>query len=184
MPFKLLTCLLWLTVTRIGIWSPLRKPPFKTSIVAVMIFPLTVAREPLPDMNTPASVTVLTERIPYSVPEAPLLLSWLAKLVSLGDGLRGPAISSKAPFRVSLPETGRGASVPVGVGGTLSALAVSGRVRGGLVLFRREMGSKEITLGFGSAIGAMSMVSRRATLTSHVVVGDIVVGRVNVEVSM
>ena len=85
---------------------------------------------------------------------------------------------------MSLPETGRGASVPVGVGGTLSVLAVSGRVRGGLVLLRREMGSKDITLGLGSAIGAMSMLSRSAILTSHVVVGDIVVGRVNVDVSM
>ena len=72
----------------------------------------------------------------------------------------------------------------MGVGGTLSVLAVSGRVRGGLFRVRREIGSRDMTRGLGSAIGATSMVSRSVTLTSQVVVGDIVVGRVRVEVSM
>lgn len=74
--------------------------------------------------------------------------------------------------------------MPPGVGGTLSDIPVSGRVRGGLVRVRREIGSKEITRGLGSAIGATSITSRSVTLTSQVVVGDIVVGRVNVEVNM
>jgi hypothetical protein len=46
------------------------------------------------------------------------------------------------------------------------------------------MGSREITLGFGSGIGAISMDSTRETLVSHDVVGEIVVGRVKVAVSM
>jgi hypothetical protein len=137
-------------------------------------------------MNPPASVTVLTDRMPYSVPEAPLLLIWLAKLVSLGDGLRGLMVSSGMPFPVSdLGGANRGVSVlPPGVGGTLSDTAVSGRGFGVLVRFRLEIGSNEMTRGFGSAIGATSITSRRVTLTSHVVVGDIVVGRVKVEVNM
>lgn len=79
-------------------WSPPKNPPFRTSIVAVMIFPSTVGRLPSAAMEPPASVTVLTERTPYSVPDAPLLLIWLAKLVSLGDGLRGLMLSSGLPF--------------------------------------------------------------------------------------
>jgi hypothetical protein len=77
--------------------------------------------------------------------------------------------------------------VPLGVGGTveglLSDFPVSDRVRG-LFRVRREIGSNEMTRGLGSAIGATSMTSRRVTLVSQVVVGDIVVGRVNVEVNM
>jgi len=122
--------------------------------------------------------------MPYSVPEAPLLLSWLAKLVSLGDGLRGWMTSSGVPSGEFGVWLNRGLSVPLGVGGTLSVFAVSGRVRGGFVLVRREIGSKDITRGLGSATGATSMTSRRVILTSQVVVGDIVVGRVKVEVNM
>lgn len=137
-------------------------------------------------MNPPASVTVLTERMPYSVPEAPLLLIWLAKLVSLGDGLRGLMVSSGVPFPVSdLSGATRGVSVlPPGVGGTFSDTAVPGRGFGVLFRFRLEIGSNDTTRGLGSAIGATSITSRRVTFTSQVVVGDIVVGRVNVEVNM
>lgn len=78
--------------------------------------------------------------------------------------------------------------MPFGVGGTveglLSGFPVSGRVRGVLFRVRREIGSNEMTRGLGSAIGATSMTSRRVTLVSQVVVGDMVVGRVKVEVSM
>jgi hypothetical protein len=73
MPFKLRMCFVWFTVTLIGIWSPLRKPPFSTSIVAVIVFPFRVVR--LPFCEPDPSVAVLIDRMPYSVPEAfPLLL--------------------------------------------------------------------------------------------------------------
>jgi hypothetical protein len=48
----------------------------------------------------------------------------------------------------------------------------------------RDMGSREITRGLGSGIGAMSIVSIRNTFVSHDVVGEIVVGRVSVDVNM
>lgn len=61
---------------------------------------------------------------------------------------------------------------------------MSGRGREVFVRVRLEMGSSEITRGFGSAMGAMSITSLKVTLVSQLVVGDIVVGRVNVDVSM
>jgi hypothetical protein len=62
--------------------------------------------------------------------------------------------------------------------------AVSGRLRGVFARPRREMGSNEIIRGFGSIMGAMSMESIKLTFASHEVVGEIVVGRVIVAVSM
>lgn len=95
-------------------------------------------------------------------------------------------VSSGVPFPVSdLGGANRGVSaLPTDVGATLSETAVSGRGFGVLVRFRLEIGSKDMTRGLGSAIGATSITSRRVTLTSQVVVGDIVVGRVNVEVNI
>jgi hypothetical protein len=46
------------------------------------------------------------------------------------------------------------------------------------------MGSNEIIRGFGSIMGAMSIESIKLTFASHEVVGEIVVGRVIVAVSM
>ena len=46
------------------------------------------------------------------------------------------------------------------------------------------MGSNEMMRGFGSAIGAISIESIKLTFVSHDVAGEIVVGRVNVAVSM
>jgi hypothetical protein len=46
------------------------------------------------------------------------------------------------------------------------------------------MGSSDMTLGFGSGMGAISIVSTRETPVSHDIVGEIVVGRVRVAVSM
>jgi|TARA_R110002003_G_scaffold13_6_gene908 hypothetical protein len=46
------------------------------------------------------------------------------------------------------------------------------------------MGSKEMMRGFGSGIGAMSIESIKLTFVSHDVVGEMVVGRVNVAVSI
>jgi hypothetical protein len=48
----------------------------------------------------------------------------------------------------------------------------------------REIGSKDITLDLGSGIGAMSMTSISETGASHDDVGDMVVGRVSVDVNM
>jgi hypothetical protein len=48
----------------------------------------------------------------------------------------------------------------------------------------REIGSKDITLGLGSGIGATSMTSISETLVSHEDVGEMVVGRVSVDVSI
>jgi hypothetical protein len=64
------------------------------------------------------------------------------------------------------------------------ATAVLGRFRGVFARDRREMGSNDMMRGFGSGIGAMSIESTRLTLASHDVVGEIVVGRVRVAVSM
>lgn len=46
------------------------------------------------------------------------------------------------------------------------------------------MGSKDITLGFGSGTEATSMTSIKFTFVSHDDIGEMVVGRVNVDVSM
>jgi hypothetical protein len=46
------------------------------------------------------------------------------------------------------------------------------------------MGSNDMTRGFGKVKGAISMSSWKFTFLSHVVVGDIVVGRVIVDVIM
>ena len=45
-----------------------------------------------------------------------------------------------------------------------------------------ETDSREITRGFGCGNGAMSMVSTRESLRSHLEVGEMVVGRVKVDV--
>jgi hypothetical protein len=63
-------------------------------------------------------------------------------------------------------------------------VAVVGRFRGALARVRLEMGSSEMTRGFGSGTGAMSMVSVRYTFVSHEAVGEMVVGRVRVAFSM
>jgi len=86
---------------------------------------------------------------------------------------------------------GSGASGTVGVLGTsLGAVAVTvvdevpARFREDLARVRLDIGSKEMTRGFGTSTGAMSTVSVKYTLVSHEVAGDMVVGRVNVAVSM
>jgi hypothetical protein len=66
----------------------------------------------------------------------------------------------------------------------VSTPAVSGRLRDVFARPRRDMGSNEIIRGFGSTTGAMSIDSTRLTLVSHEAVGEIVVGRVSVAVSM
>jgi TnpA family transposase len=90
-------------------------------------------------------------------------------------------VSSALPF-VSDVRGFRGASDARGLWGTASVAAVSGRFRFARV--RRDMGSKEMMRGFGWGIGAMSTASSRLTLVSHEVVGEMVVGRVSVAVSM
>jgi hypothetical protein len=106
------------------------------------------------------------------------LLNWLSKLISLGAGLPGVPVSSVTllnsetrPFReVSAPSTlCCGESV-----GVIRLLALL------LVLDLRDIGSSDMTLGFGWSIGATSIVSTRYTFVSCVVVGEIVVGRVKV----
>lgn len=61
---------------------------------------------------------------------------------------------------------------------------VPARFREDLPRVRLDMGSKEMTRGFGTNTGAISTVSVTYTLVSHEVVGDMVVGRVSVAVSM
>lgn len=53
-----------------------------------------------------------------------------------------------------------------------------------LVLILLEIGSNDITFGFGTGMGAISMGSRRTILLSQDNVGEMVVGRVRVEVIM
>jgi hypothetical protein len=147
-----------------------------------MVFPLTTARFPLAAMKP--SVMVLIDRMPYSVPEAvPLLLRRLSKLTSLGDGLRGCWLSSAVLVWSDLSRV-NGAPELVGVWGAASDTPVSGRLRAVLGLLLLEIGSKEMMRGLGSGIGAMSIASLRYTLASQDVVGNMVVGRVNVDVSM
>lgn len=68
--------------------------------------------------------------------------------------------------------------------GVESATAVSGFFRGVFVRPLRDIGSSEITRGFGPPIGAISITSIKLTFVSHEVIGEMVVGRVNVAVSI
>jgi hypothetical protein len=123
--------------------------------------------------------------MPYSVPEALPLLNWLSKLTSLGAGLPGPSLSSVVLVKSETRPT-RVDSVP-SVPGRVKALSLLGICGLRVLLFVRirfDIGSKDITRGFGFGVEAMSIVSRRYTFVSHDVVGDIVVGRVNVDVSI
>lgn len=72
----------------------------------------------------------------------------------------------------------------MGVGGTPSGADAASRFRDDLALVLLDIGSKDMTRGFGNNIGAMSIESVRYTFVSHDVVGDIVVGRVSVAVNM
>lgn len=53
-----------------------------------------------------------------------------------------------------------------------------------LVRVLLDMGSSDITRGLSGGTGAISMVSVRYTLVSHEAVGDMVVGRVRVALSI
>ena len=126
------------------------------------------------------SKAVCTDRMPYSVPELPLLTR-LPKLVSLGAGLSGV---SPSPVTLFNSET-----LPLFVDSALSGAFcpvswAGDRFRDGFVRALREIGSNDITLGFGTGIGATSTISISETLVSVDDVGDIVVGRVSVAVSI
>ena len=178
-PWKLLICLVWLTEILTGMLSPRRNPAFSNSIVVVIVFPF---NDVLLPFSVPPLSPVLTDNRPESTPEPVTLLNWLSKLTSLGAGLLGVWLSS-----VTLPNSGtrlfREASAP----STLCCEESAGVIRFLALLLAldlRNIGSSDITLGFGSRIGAISIVSTRYTFVSCVVVGEIGVGRVNVADNM
>lgn len=149
-------------------------------MVAVMVLPFSVDRLPALD---PVSTVVLIDRIPYSVPDAFPLLIRLPKLASLGAGLPGPSLSSVTPSSSDFRPVF--AKLPFST--SLLVVSVPVLVRFGLLVLARalrDIGSSEITRDLGSGICAMSIASMRYTLVSHDVVGDMVVGRVSVEVNM
>ena len=177
-PWKLLICFVWLTEILTGMMSPRRNPAFSNSIVAVIVFSF---NDVLLPFSVPPLSPVLTDNRPESIPEPVTLLNWLSKLTSLGAGLPGVWLS------VTLLNSGtrlfRGTSAP----STLCCGESAGVVRFLVLLLAldlRSIGSSDMTLGFGSRIGAISIVSTKSTFVSCVVVGEIVVGRVNVADNM
>jgi hypothetical protein len=102
---------------------------------------------------------VLIDRIPYSVPELPLLIR-LSKLTSLGVGLAGPSLSSVGTANSDVAVV-RGVSA-VSALDVIEAdsVMVPARLRVPvLTRFSREIGSSDMTRGLGFGIEAMSMAS-------------------------
>jgi hypothetical protein len=147
-------------------------------MVAVMVLLFKVCLLPPVELLSRA---VCTDRMPYSVPEALPLLTRLPKLVSLGEGLSGASPSPTTLFNSD--------TLPLFVDSALSSafdptFRAGDRFRDGFVRALREIGSSDITLGLGMGIGATSTTSISETGVSHDDVGEMVVGRVSVDVSI
>jgi hypothetical protein len=172
--------LVWLIETLTGTVSPRRQPPRRRSTAAVMV--LSANNNVLPCgllfldvLATDGASDSRKLRLPV------LLLMALSPLPSLGVGLRGDTCWSPEFLRLG----GSDPSVD-GTGSSCDAFFFS---RGSLTLepfplVRRGIGSRVTTRDGGGLIGAMSMGSMKRTLKSQCVTGDIVVGRVSVDVIM
>lgn len=158
-----------LTEIWMGNISPGRPPGRSTLVVAVMVSPETPWFSSLRVFVPCAEFeSLITWKLWV------LLLTQLELLCSLGTGLRGGLVSELCDEGSTEEDT----LLPVDICSPDVDFVLD------FVFDRFDIRSRETTRGLGMGKGAMSTVSRNMTRLSQDMAGEIVVGRVKVEVIM